>query len=71
MSPKIAADNLASFDRTLYSKCKDELSSGEVRGIIEDCLKECNVEDGYDKNFLSKYYSPIYTVMRQFYNNLE
>lgn len=71
MSNKIAADKLVSFDRTLYSKCKDELNSDEVRRIIEDCLKECNIKDGYDKNFLSKYYSPIYTVLRQFYNNLE
>ena len=60
-----------SFDKKLYKQCKKELNKKLVREIVLIYKKRCKIKKGYEPEFLSYYYSPILTVLKQFFSKLE
>ena len=62
---------LYTFDEELYKQCKKELSKRWVEEIILGYRTRCKITKGYGPEFLSYYYSPILTVLKQILGNLE
>ena len=60
-----------SFDERLYKQCKKELNKKPVKEIISSYKKQCKIKTGYEPEFLSHYYSPILTVLKQFIGRLK
>lgn len=58
------------FNKTLYKKCKKELNKTEVRAIILK-YKKHKTTIKYGPEFLSYYYSPTSTVLKQFFKTLK
>lgn len=62
---------LYSFDEELYKQCRKELGERWVEEIILGYKTRCKITKGYGPEFLSYYYSPILTVLKQILGNLE
>jgi len=59
------------FNEILYKKAKRELSSKKAIKIIEKYNFEFNLKYQYSTKFLSIYYFPIYTILKQFWKKFE
>lgn len=62
---------ILSFDKKIYQQCKNELSGKDARKIILRYQKQCKIKEGYGPEFLSCYYSPILTILKQVVGNLK
>ena len=59
------------FNEILFKKAKRKLYSRKAIKIIENYNSKFNLKHSYPTNFLSIYYSPIYTILKQFWKNFE
>lgn len=59
------------FDEKLYQKCKKELNSRGAQNIVQQYRRECKIKKGYKPTFLSYFYSPVLTVLKQHFKNLK
>ncbi len=60
-----------SFNKALYKKCKEELCKKTAKEIISYYDKNCKLKGVYGQDFLSHYYSPILTTLKQFFGEVE
>ncbi len=65
MKPKVRA-----FDEKLFKRCEMELRKKPAKEIILFYKQKCGL-NVYSPNFLSQYYSPILTALKQFFNSLQ
>lgn len=61
---------LQSFNLKFYQIARKELSGKKAQAIIAGYLSRFHLK-GYDKTFLATYYSPLYTAINQFCQNVK